>query len=766
MLKANVLWPVSRRFKSRTEWEPVGFFSEALCNSTYFDLKLGFFSSSAINVLADGFASFLYGGGRMRMVINDILSEEDRMAIEKGQSAGKSIPYFDLNDIETLKLTLSERDRHFFECLSWLIRYDRIEIKIIRPKDSNGISHSKIGVFGDGLNKVAFDGSCNFSRTALIENRESISAFCDWDSPNDAVRVRDIATEFEVTFTGSDDTVTYLDAVDVRTKIKQSFDNKEINQLLEDEEKLIDAHSKMLLPDSIIRTLGRARHKVDSIIEKIKEDDGVRIDKKTNVPSFPYGTPRDYQIAAYDNWKSEPNKQKGLFAMATGTGKTLTSLNCLLNIYNKYHYYKALILVPTITLVDQWEQECKKFHFDNIVKVCSKNHNWKNDLDGIKAQESLNFSGSEPSYIIISTYASFARENIFLSLIDFSNKALRQILLIADEAHNMGAGRIVDRLEGVKFARRIGLSATPERQFDDIANKKLMHFFGCENDQYTFEYPMQKAIDNGYLCRYYYYPHLVRLTDEEMTEYIKISNQLCRLYTPSKEGLFKSNDMLTLLLLKRKSIIHKARNKENVFKEIIKGRLREKGNLKYTLVYVPEGNQPFDEMSDYFDESDTMQSDIETEHIINTYTQIVKNASPTTTVRRFTSGVQGRNAILDDFSNGKLEVLTSMKCLDEGVDVPRSELAIFCASTGNPRQFIQRRGRILRLHPDKHNAVIHDLVVAPEINSAMECYNMERSLLAGELKRVKDFALMSENADTAICELEEVLNYYDLSIFK
>ena len=209
--------------------------------------------------------------------------------------------------------------------------------------------------------------------------------------------------------------------------------------------------------------------------------------------------------------------------MATGTGKTLTSLNCLLNIYKKFGFYKAVILVPTITLVDQWEEECKKFHFDHITKVCSKNHNWQNELDSIKAREEINFSGIEPSYIIIATYASFARENIFHNL-GFPKKACRHILLIADECHNMGAGRILDRLEGVKFARRIGLSATPERQFDEKGNNAIMNFFGCSDNEFTFEYTMQEAIDNNYLCRYYYYPHLVHLEDDEMAEYIRISN--------------------------------------------------------------------------------------------------------------------------------------------------------------------------------------------------------------------------------------------------
>ena len=110
-------------------------------------------------------------------------------------------------------------------------------------------------------------------------------------------------------------------------------------------------------------------------------------------------------------------------------------------------------------------------------------------------------------------------------------------------------------------------------------------------------------------------------------------------------------------------------------------------------------------------------------------------------MKKFVSGIKERNEILEKFACGDIEVLTSMKCLDEGVDVPRSEMH-FCASTGNPRQFIQRRGRILRKHPDKHIAIIHDLVVAPEMNSAQENYNMERSLIRSELKRVRDFAVI------------------------
>ena len=757
MLKNDVKWPNSRRYKSHGEWEPIGFFSDCLCNATRFDLKLGFFSSSAINILSDGFATFLYNGGRMRLIINDILSEQDKYALLQAKNEHYIIPVLPLTDLVSLKEILSERGRHFFDCIAWLIKNERIQIKIISPKGSNGISHTKCGLFADATNKVAFDGSCNFSRTALIENCESITAFCDWDSPSDKFKVEDVEDDFLQTFLEKNDTVEYLDATEIRTNILSAFPDKELNDLLKDEAKLLSDQSISNLPLSVQRALQRAKNKVNNVIKHI-EDERIKAYTEKTEPHFPYSSgPRDYQVQAFENWKN--NKQKGLFAMATGTGKTLTSLNCLLQIYNKSGYYKAIILVPTITLVEQWEVECRKFYFNNIVKVCSKYPSWQSEIDRIKLKETIDPDNA--SYVIISTYASFVRDKVFK---EFATLPKKRLLLIADEAHNMGSGRILDKLDGIPFLRRIGLSATPERQFDDAGTARLYEFFGA-SDKFTFEYTMQEAIDNGFLCRYYYYPHIVRLTDAEMAEYMKISLKLAKMYNNSRKDFKKSDDILKILLLKRKHIIHKAINKEKVFRSIIHDRFVEKGDLKYTLVYVPEGNRPDDNNSDIYDDIDIVQDDDFSNHIIDKFTRIVQEVSPTTTVKKFTSDSTNRDEILTAFANGDLEVLTSMKCLDEGVDIPRSELAIFCASTGNPRQFIQRRGRILRTHKDKKFAYIHDLVVVPEVSSAAESFNMERNLLAGEIRRVKDFALLSENAYSSVQELDDILEYYNLSIF-
>lgn len=757
MLK-EISWPLHRRFKSRTDWEPIGFFSECLCNSTQFDLMLGFFSSSAINVLSDGFASFLYGGGRMRLIINDILTEQDRNAISTGTNI-EDIPFFDIADIENLKNTLSERDAHFFDCLAWLIRNNRLEIKIITPKDSIGISHTKSGVFFDGVNIVAFDGSCNFSRTALVNNIESLTVSCGWDGDIEIAKIDNLKYDFESVFQGQNKNVIYVEVDSVKTRLTNTFEDKSLSDLLNDEYRILQNDLKnKSLPKNVIKALDKAKNRVETAIEKLRKQKYEVIDDSSvlSEPLFPYETgPRDYQKNAFESWKN--NKQKGLFAMATGTGKTITSLNCLLEIYKRLGYYKAMILVPTITLVDQWEVECKKFNFDNIIKVCSKTRNWKSSIANLRMLEMSN-ADEKLSYIIIATYASFVRSNIFLELNKFPKQKL---LLIADEAHNMGSGQIINRLNEIPYLRRIGLSATPERQYDESGNQRLMDFFGCK-DNYTFEYSMAEAIEKEALCRYYYYPHIVKLTELEMMEYVELSKKIVKIMS------FKDTDsqeMSKRLLLKRKRIIHKAENKKDVFRQIIKTQMQEKGNLKYTLVYVPEGNKPDDNQADVFDTTDTLPTDEDTAHLIDEYTRIVRDSGSHIVVRQFTSDSKDRETMLKDFSNGSIDVLTSMKCLDEGVDVPRAELAIFCASTGNPRQFIQRRGRVLRAHKDKHTATIHDLIVVPDNCFESECYDLERSLVKSELLRVRDFAVLSENLNDTDKELEDVLNHYNLSLF-
>jgi predicted helicase len=209
----------------------------------------------------------------------------------------------------------------------------------------------------------------------------------------------------------------------------------------------------------------------------------------------------------------------------------------------------------------------------------------------------------------------------------------------------------------------------------------------------------------------------------------------------------------------RKAIIHKAKNKFDAFKEIINSIIKSETGLKYSLVYAPEGYHSDDEFVE--EEFPELDSDY---RIIDFYANIVRGISPNTHVAQYTSESEDKENLLKSFENGKIDVLLSMKCLDEGVDVPRTEQAIFCSSTGNPRQFIQRRGRILRKHPDKKFAKIFDLVVIPMVEYNSPNFDSERKLVQKELERVVHFAYMAINKYEAIDGLKKICEYYDLNL--
>lgn len=739
MLK-DVKWAEDGTYRPGEYYSPEKFFEDSLHNSMEFDLQLGYFSSAAISVLSDGFASFIANGGRMRLVINHIVSSEDKKAIKRGMS-GEVLDCVDLTNYEDLLLTFDEYDKHFFHCLAYMIQEGRIDIQIIKPKGKFGISHTKSGQFRDENSVMSFSGSANFTISGLFNNIEEIKI--ERSESSDPMVQKSIASQrilFDSIMNHTKSGIEYLSPDKLIAAISSHYGDKSVDELIDVERKL---------------------HKIK--VEKLMRKKGLYVaDDEDNEPHFPFPSgPRPYQKEAFDNWRN--NDQKGLFAMATGTGKTITSLNCLLEIYQRKGYYMAMILVPTITLVNQWEQECRKFGFDRIIKVYSKNPDWKEEVSRYSFSARHNMSkNSVVSFVVISTYASYCKKKVFDILNAFDPARL---LLIADECHNMGSETMLKRLKEIPYLRRIGLSATPKRQFDERGNSKIEKFFGAE-EKYTFEYSMEKAIENGVLCRYLYYPHVIKLTPVEMDEYVELSLKIAKYFNYNKECFENIDEMLKRLLLKRKRIVHKAFNKYEVFKEIIDKRYEDKGNLRYTLVYVPEGNKPdYLEDTDIFDLKEEIEDDKESEHLIDKYTSAVMNVDEHMTVRKFVSGQKDRDVLLQDFASGRVQVLTSMKCLDEGVDVPRSEFAIFCSSTGNPRQFIQRRGRVLRTHKDKHMAILHDLVVVPEINPFSDSYMMERSLVKSELLRVRNFALLSENPSFSEFELRSVMEHYGLNLY-
>lgn len=710
--------------------EPKEFMTEALIESRNFDLGLGFFSSSAIRSLSYGFALFIARGGSMRIIINHILSAEDKQAVLNGLENTIDFESRILTDVRKLTEVFSYADEHFFRCLSYLISQNRLQF-VATVSAKGGLGHDKYGIFYDAAgNKVAFTGSANFSSAAFELNGETITTFTSW---KDVERVAEYEDMFNETWNNENTPhLIHIPIEKVKAHIQGKFPAKDIKELLYEGAKLRDIQDFISIPE-VEKTL--------PLSERLTE----KIERLESEPRFPYPLERQIQTDAYNAWVA--NAKQGIFAMATGSGKTITALNCLLKQYNKNGFYKAVIVVPTQALAIQWEREALGFNFQNIVSTHT-NKDWKTVLS---KYTTMSFLNQKKNLILITTYSTFNRK-IFQDFLT-KTKGLDTFLYIADEAHNLGSPSSLKHLPE-KILWRIGLSATPERIYDDMGSKRIYDFFHSYPPYYTYRFTMKQAIDSDILCHYDYFPVFVHLTDREMKEYARITEQLRHFIDPDTGMYSEDADML---LLKRKRIIHKAQNKKTVLATLLR-QLKEQKTLDYTFVFVPEGY-------DTHDYSETELYDINSEdiHIIDEYADMFKQCGYS--YHKYISGLDDAPEILKGFAKGDIQILLSMKCLDEGVDIPRAEHAIFCSSTGNPRQFIQRRGRVLRKCPQKEKATIWDLIVLPP-DISNENTNVERNIFIGEIKRVVNFAALADNYISVIYgEIRHICEQLKINLF-
>jgi superfamily II DNA or RNA helicase len=708
--------------------EPKEFFTEALIESKIFDLGLGFFSSSGIRSLSYGFALFIANGGKMRVIINHILSKADKTAIEAGQS--KVIDNFEDNiiaDINKLAETLSKADEQFFRCFSYLISINRIEF-VATISTKGGLAHDKYGIFTDEQdNKIAFIGSANFSGTAFELNGETITSFSSWE---DNERVSEYQNLFDISWKEDTPHLIHIPLSEIKTHILGKFPNTTMADLIQNGVNLRELD--ILAENETTKTKPLS----PSLIEKLE--------KKEQEPRFPFPEERDIQKNAYAAWIA--NNKQGVFAMATGSGKTVTALNCVLKRFKEDGFYKAIIAVPTQALAVQWEQEVKAFNFQNIVSTHT-NKDWKETLSRYTTKSIFD---KKKNLVLITTYATFNRKDIQVFLKD--TQGIESFIYIADEAHNIGSTNALKHLPE-KILKRIGLSATPERIYDDFGSEKLYQFFNSRPPKYTYRYTMKQAIEDNILCHYDYFPIFVELADYEMQEYQQITKKLSK-FIDSKTGKYKKE--AEKLLLKRKRVIHKAFKKKDAISKLLE-ELKNKKQLDYTFVFVPEGYEP-----DYA-ETDNYQVQDEDIHIIDEYADMFKEQGYS--YHKYISGLEDAPKVLKSFADGDIQILLSMKCLDEGVDIPRAEHAIFCSSTGNPRQFVQRRGRVLRKSREKEKATIWDLIVTPP-DITGDLSNVERNLFIGEVSRIVNFAALADNQiDILYGDLKSICEQLGINLF-
>ena len=445
----------------------------------------------------------------------------------------------------------------------------------------------------------------------------------------------------------------------------------------------------------------------------------------TGTPAFPDNLSlRKYQHQAVANWLE--NRGRGTLKMATGSGKTIVALAIAVELYQQIGLQVLLIVCPYRHLVNQWSRECRKFNLEPIVAM-TRVDNWQGEL----ANQLYNLSTNPRSFLtVIATNSTLISEGFQSQLKYFPAKTL----IVGDEAHNLGSSRLESSLPR-NIGLRLALSATPERQYDELGTEALFDYFGSIIQP---EFTLADAIAQGALAHYLYYPVFVELTASEAANYAKLTQRIG--WCLNKNPSFQDNDNLTSLLTKRSRLIATAANKLTCLREIMLSRL----NTSHTLFYCGDGSL----------DDDTRQIDAVT-HLLGKELGYRVNTYTTNT------SLAERERLRRQFETGELQGLVAIRCLDEGIDIPAIKTAVILASSSNPRQFIQRRGRILRPHSNKDRATLFDTIVVPP-NLDRETWEVERNLLRKELQRFLTFAELADNAEEAIAQLLRLQDKYEL----
>jgi superfamily II DNA or RNA helicase len=325
---------------------------------------------------------------------------------------------------------------------------------------------------------------------------------------------------------------------------------------------------------------------------------------------------------------------------------------------------------------------------------------------------------------------------------------------MVDEAHNFGAERLSNLLSE-RYTYRLALSATLERHNDEDGTERLYSFFG----EKCIDYPLERAIEEKKLTKYKYYPIPTTLSEPELAEYSQLSYEISKCVIFGKDGKRKLNEKGKRLALKRARLVGGATDKITKLEEYIKPYLHDKHILVYcgATTILPD-NQDY---------SDTPDEDIRQ---IDAVTDLLGNRLGMN-VAQFTSreDVQKREILKREFADGvTMQALVAIKCLDEGVNIPKIKTAFILASTTNPKEYIQRRGRVLRLAEGKEFAEIYDFIALPrpldEVHSLTEEQRKrELTLVKNELSRAEEFARLAINMVHAEQIIRQVKEAYSIN---
>lgn len=660
----------------------------ALRASKSVDMMMGYFSSGSFAEIAPGLATFLRNStAPMRMVIGPLLTDADFDTLTKDEDEllrfAKRIIFDDLPDEDLLAL-------HTLECLAWLITQGRLSIRVAIMR--GGLFHPKVWLFSDGHERAALHGSTNFTRKGLTKNIEQLTLSREWKGEESIFHIDQLRTEFDGLWNGGDKDCYVASLPDAI------------------EQQIVERYKTEMTPDE-----DRIKHiwqKIDEFSESIKND--APQESRLKVPSHLTYDSGDFahQGRAVDSWFK--SGRRGILEMATGAGKTITSMICATKLQDEIGKILVVVSAPYRPLIGQWCEEIREFGVQPI-NLSTVGGPESRHREIKQAGRRLRIGNSKTEILVVSNDTLCTSQ--FIESVSGINIPK---LLIADECHNLGAASFTRNPPEV-FDYRLGLSATPVRQYDEEGTEQLIDFFG----DICFAFSLKEAIGTC-LTEYDYHVHFVELGEDEMEEWRNLSDKISSQAWKMKSG--QSDPYLENLRRERRLVLETARGKLDIL-----GNLLDKEGmrfLKYTLIYATD-KQP--------EQLDMVNQSLESRGVL---------FHPLTAEETQSRNLTGK--ILSSFQKGELQVLTAKRVLDEGVNIPQIKLAFILASTTVKRQWVQRRGRLLRKCKaiGKTHATIHDFVVLPPNTSSSGMQELDadaRKLVRYELDRVWEFAHLSRN---------------------
>lgn len=644
------------------------------------DCMVGFFSSEVLRSLAPGLATYInLSSDSFRLVISPLIRKPDHAAITQAEIE---------QTLEELVVTQDLLEQHTLKCLTYLLRTGRIEIKIALMSD--GLFHPKVWLFQNGSDVIAAHGSSNVTYAGIKKNVEQIAVSKAWEDPNQRYIVEKLAYRFKRLWENKEDSCVVIPLPKaVRERLLKTYGSDRVPT----EDDLRELYKRATAPAAAEVSPVAVTAVGFSIPQDLRFDDG----------------PFAHQGNAARAWCEAG--YRGILEMATGSGKTITSMLCAHRLFEQHKPLLIVVAAPYVPLIQQWCDEILPFGLNPINLTISGNAQ-KRSAELQQIRRRLRTGISEAEAVVVSHDTLCSPE---------FHDAVRQFecakLLIGDEAHNLGREQFIANPPDL-FEYRLGLSATPVRQYDDVGTDALLSYFG----PVAFRFTLEEAIGRC-LVEYDYFLHPISLTEAEMHEWYDLTGKIKQ--NAWRSGGGKPDDYLAKLLRDRRALLETAEGKlvelQRLFAEI------DVSQLKHTLIYATD-KQP--------EQLEAVNKLLQQRNIL--FHQLTADE---------TSDREETRRIIRSFQDAEIQVLTAKRVLDEGVNIPQINRAYILASTTVERQWVQRRGRLLRTcsATGKTHSTIHDfLALPPDIGGSLD--DDAKSLVKGELKRAQEFARLARNA--------------------